>query len=361
MSSKLKPFLENIISIDQSAFVPKRLITDNALVTFEIFHAMKRRGEGKDGTIALKLDMRKAYDRVEWSFKERVMMKMGFYDGWVRRILECLSSVSFAFKINGKISGSVVPSWGLCRGDLISPYLFLIVADAFSTLLSKAASDRLIHGARICRGAPRVSHLFFADDRLLFAKATVSECSMIASGQSVNLTKTDVVFSKNVSDSRSVENVGILGVREVERHENYLGLPTISSKSKKAIFASLKERIWWKIQGWKEKLLSRPGKEIQIKAIAQTSNVANGRDKIQQLFPNEVCALILQIPLSTNMPNDMRYWGHTKNGVHSVRMAYWLGKLGVAQTGNIAGNYIDQRVWRVTWSVGGPPKLGNFV
>lgn len=67
MSNKLKPFLEQIISINQSAFVPKRLITDDALVAFEIFHAMKRGGEGKDGTIALKLDMSKAYDRVEWS------------------------------------------------------------------------------------------------------------------------------------------------------------------------------------------------------------------------------------------------------------------------------------------------------
>lgn len=80
LANKLKPYLRSIISINQSAFVPQRLITDNALVAFENFHAMKRRGEGKEGTLALKLDMSKAYDRVEWSFLERVMFKMGLVE-----------------------------------------------------------------------------------------------------------------------------------------------------------------------------------------------------------------------------------------------------------------------------------------
>ena len=278
MANKLKPFLGDIISENQSAFVPKRLITDNALIAFEIFHAMKRRGEGKDGSFALKLDMKKAYDRVEWSFLEKVLYKLGFNVAWVTKIMYCLESVSFSFKINGKVSGSVIPSRGLRQGDPISPYLFLMVADAFSTLISKAAREKRIHGAKICNGAPRVSHLFFADDSILFAKATVRECSVItdiiskyerASGQSVNLDKTDVVFSKCVDTNRRAEIVTTLGVKEVVKHDKYLGLPTIVGRSKKVIFAALKERIWKKIQGWQEKLLSRPGKEILLKAVVQ--------------------------------------------------------------------------------------------
>ena len=145
-------------------------------------------------------------------------------------------------------------------------------------LLEKAERDGEIHGVSVCRGAPRVSHLFFADDSILFAKATLQECSRVAdiiskyeraSGQMVNLSKTEVAFSKNVTADRRRDIIETLGVREVDRHEKYLGLPTIIGRSKKAVFACLKERIWKKLQGWKEKLLSRPGKEIMIKAVAQ--------------------------------------------------------------------------------------------
>lgn len=130
-------------------------------MAFEISHAMKRRKEGRAGTMALKLDMSKAYDHVEWSFLEKVMCKMGFCGDWIGKILMCLSSVPYSFKWNGQVDGNVVPSRGLRQGDSISPYLFLLCAEAFSTLLSKAANDKLITGAQVCRGAPRVSHLFF--------------------------------------------------------------------------------------------------------------------------------------------------------------------------------------------------------
>ncbi|XP_021713566.1 uncharacterized protein LOC110681747 [Chenopodium quinoa] len=247
LANKIKPFLNDIISINQSAFIPGRLITDNAMAAFEIFHSMKRGGGGRQGNVALKLDMSKAYDRVEWCFLKMVMCKLGFSDGWVHRVMDCISSVSFSFKVNNEICGSVVPTRGLRQGDPISPYLFLLCADAFSGLITKAASEKKISGARVCYAAPRVSHLFFADDSILFAKATLQECSKIAdiisiyeraSGQKVNLDKTEVAFSKCVTIERRQAIVEALGIREVERHEKYLGLPTIIGKSKKVIFRS---------------------------------------------------------------------------------------------------------------------------
>ncbi|XP_021717031.1 uncharacterized protein LOC110684901 [Chenopodium quinoa] len=140
--------LKQITSPEQSAFVPGRLITDNALVAFEVFHSMKRRGEGKDDTVALKLDMMKAYDQVEWEFLEKAMHKLGFCDEWTQKIMGCLSCFSFSFKLNREIIGKVVSHRGLRQGDPISPYLFLLVADAFSRLLLKASRKNIIHGAK---------------------------------------------------------------------------------------------------------------------------------------------------------------------------------------------------------------------
>lgn len=78
-----------------------------------------------------------------------------------------------------------------------------------------------------------------------------------------------MVFSKNVEVECRQNIINILGVKEVDKHKKYLGLPTIIWRSKKATFACVKEKIWKKLQGWKEKLLSKPGKETIIKFVAQ--------------------------------------------------------------------------------------------
>jgi hypothetical protein len=113
LANRLKLILEEIISPNQSAFIPGQLITDNILVACECTHFMKTRKRGNDRYAAVKLDMSKAYDSVEWEFVERMMRRLGFAEKWVDIIMLCISSVSYQVKVNGKLSDVIIPQRGL--------------------------------------------------------------------------------------------------------------------------------------------------------------------------------------------------------------------------------------------------------
>ena len=119
----------------------------------------------------------------------------------------------------------------------------------------------------------------FADDSLLFCQASRDEGETIAeilqtyeraSGQSINLEKSSVYFSSNTSEGQKGQILEALGVQEVDRFESYLSLPSLIGRAKYSTFSYLKDKIWKKLQGWKGMLLSRAGKEILIKAVAQS-------------------------------------------------------------------------------------------
>ncbi|XP_062007626.1 uncharacterized protein LOC133724796 [Rosa rugosa] len=227
VANRLKLVLPQSISPFQSAFVPGRLITDNILVANEIAHFVHNKREGSDGFMALKLDLSKAYDRMEWSFLRKVLVRFGFAQNWIDMVMECVSSVRYSFLIRGKPRGFVCPS---------------------------------------------------RDDSMLYAKASLEACYEIkdvietygrASGQLVNLSKSSVVFSKNVSEETKEVVSSLLGVEVVASHEKYLGLPTYVGRKKSATFQYIKDNLAKKIEGWQGKMLSGAGKDILIRVVAQ--------------------------------------------------------------------------------------------
>ena len=124
----------------------------------------------------------------------------------VRLIMSCISSVSYSVLLNGQHVGNIKPSRGLRQGDPLSSYLFLMCAMGLQSLLRKAEMEGHIRGVAICRNGPKVSHLFFADDSVLFCNAKEEECQKIldilaiyerGSGQKINREKTNIFFSSN--------------------------------------------------------------------------------------------------------------------------------------------------------------------
>ena len=125
--------------------------------------------------------------------------------------MHCITSVSYSILVNGAAYGNITPMRDLRQGDPISPYIFLLYADGFSSLIHDAAKNHKISGVSICKGCPKITHLFFADNSLLFCKANSQEFHNLvnilqlyeaASGQKINADKSLVFFSSNTPDER---------------------------------------------------------------------------------------------------------------------------------------------------------------
>ena len=157
--------------------------------------------------------MHKAYDRVEWIFLRSMMEKLGFHEQWIDMVMACVSSVRYKIRFNSQETDMFVPSRGIRQGDPLSPYLFLICAEGLSSMLQFEEEVGSLDGVRVCRNAPSVSHLLFADDSLILMTADMLNAASLQralddyctnSGQLVSRSKSSIFFSLNTT---VVENV----------------------------------------------------------------------------------------------------------------------------------------------------------
>ncbi|CAA0837929.1 Uncharacterized mitochondrial protein AtMg01250, partial [Striga hermonthica] len=245
LAQRLKSCLPCCISDLQAAFLEGRQITDNIIIAQEAFHFLNRHSSGPHAFMALKLDLVKAFDRVEWICLKKLMIHMGFHNDFVKLIMTCVTTTSFSFKINGSISGYVLPSRGIRQGDPLSPYLFLIVTELLTALVQHSISSGMLKGLKLSRNGPVLSHILFADGSLFFLKAGTDQAGFLMSilekyrlftGQTVNLQKSAVFFSRNTSDHLKRSICNALNNIVSHRSTKYLGLPLGIGRSKKQVF-----------------------------------------------------------------------------------------------------------------------------
>ena len=208
--------------------------------------------------MAIKLDMSKAYDSVEWSFLEELMRKMGFNERWIHLTMLCVKTVTYSILINGEPRGLIHPTRGIRQGDPLSPFLFLLCTEGFNGLIKHAERNWDIYGYSLCKRDPKLRHLLFANDSLLFCRATVKECDKVlhilesykrVTSQKVNRSKIALFLSKSTHADIKTSIKHALGVQEIMHYEKYLGLLSLVGKGKKESFNYIKERVWQKLQG----------------------------------------------------------------------------------------------------------------
>ncbi|GER30020.1 RNA-directed DNA polymerase (reversetranscriptase)-related family protein [Striga asiatica] len=322
LANRLKQVLSVCISPHQAAFVPGRQLIDNFVIANECIHLLNSKRKGKNCFMALKLDMMKAFDRVEWKFLAAICKKMGFCLKFVSWILSCICTSSFSFNIMGQPLGLLKPSRGLRQGDPLSPYLFIIISEALSNLIKHASILYSFQGIKISKNSPPVTHLFFADDSIFFCKADISHALLIStilrlygldSGQQVNLHKSSIFFSRNTPNSVKADIVSILNGISIVHSTRYLGLPLGLGRSKRDIFSFVTNKVIQRLSSWKNIFLSEAGKAILLNSVIGALPTF-----VMSCFklPIAVCTDICRLCASF-------WWGSDENGRNKIHWASW--------------------------------------
>lgn len=143
-----------------------RIITEKVTLAQEIIQGIIKDNRG--GNIVIKLDIAKAYDRLSWSFLAAFMRKFGFAEVWIDIIWRLISDAWYSIVINRTRKSFFTSSQGLKQGDPLSPSLFIIAVEVLSGSLNQLHFDPNFTPFYMQHRGPKINHLAYADDILIF-------------------------------------------------------------------------------------------------------------------------------------------------------------------------------------------------
>ena len=208
--------------------------------------------QGQKGYMAIKIYLKKAYDRIRWAFLRETLLDMRLPQKLVEVILTCVTSTRFNVLWNGEKTEFFSPLRGVRQGDPLSPYLFILCMKRLGQLIEDSIGQGRWTPVCASHGGPALSNLLFAHDLTLFEEATREQALVIkevldkfcnAWGQKISFNKSRVFFSKNTNQDMANEIGVSLGIPVAEYLGRYLGMPTINGRVTKHTFKSIMNRV----------------------------------------------------------------------------------------------------------------------
>ncbi|KAK9983153.1 hypothetical protein SO802_032678 [Lithocarpus litseifolius] len=304
----------------------------------------------------IKIDLEKAFDRMEWSFVRSMLFSMGFHQDTIDLILSGISSTDVSLLFNGSQLEEFQPSRGLRQGDPISPYIFILCMEFLSTLIHRKCEKGDWTRVKASRSGPGFSHIFFADDLLLFASTSQKNTEAVSevleefcqlTGQKINLAKSKIFFSANTSEEDKEKVVHHLGIAETSNLGKYLGFPILHNGRRRNDFQFVVERVQSKLAGWKSKCLSPAGRLVLLKAAVSP---------IPEYFM-QCCKLPARVCDEVDRLVRDFLWGSTSNK-KKIHLVGWskitspkeLGGLGIFQANARNSALLAKLCWRIASS-----------
>ncbi|XP_042482204.1 uncharacterized protein LOC122062621 [Macadamia integrifolia] len=276
LAMRLASFLPRIISREQGAFQRGKIIHTNIYLASELANMMSTATRG--GGMGVKIDIKKAFDTIDWSFLFSVMRKFGFSETWIGWVHQLLDSAKISILLNGGPVGYFNVGRGLRQGDPLSPLLFVLAEEVLCRGLNMLIREKKIKPLNGPRGMPTPSHMLFADDIFIFINASIryvknlksflimyEECS----GQHISLEKSKV-FLGNISAARKLIIGETMGIPICSLPTKYLGVEIFKGRVKKEFLLPVMDKVKARLAGWKGRLLSMAGR-VELARTVVTS------------------------------------------------------------------------------------------
>ncbi|CAL1375573.1 unnamed protein product [Linum trigynum] len=307
--------------------------------------------KGVKGQMILKIDLAKAYDRINWKFLESTLQAAGLPDDFVKLVMACVTTVRFQVLWNGGCTEPFQPTRGLRQGCPLSPYLFTLCIERLNHCIKDSVDRKAWRPITLSKDGPALTHLFFADDLVLFAEADLKQGEEVltclnrfceASGEQVSKDKSCVFFSKNTMESVKKRISDMLGIKQTNNLGRYLGVPVIHGRVSKDTYKFILEKIDQRLSGWKARSLSLAGR------VTLATSVLNA-------LPNYVMqTAVLPVSVCDTIDRKVRafIWG-AEDGASKTHLVNWetickpkeLGGLGMRSARALNLSYIMKLGW----------------